>query len=135
MDPRMMRQDMGGRRPSGMERAAPPAPPINPAPRMSPQMPAIDAELNRDVFPDPPSWRNYIPEEQRELNSIPTSQENIISMLNQLRHYESLPGVGDWRPFDLSVRELDTDPEYGPPDSYKTFLKYNPEGYRAGVNY
>ena len=30
MDPRMMRQDMGGRRPPGMERAAPPAPPINP---------------------------------------------------------------------------------------------------------
>ena len=43
--PRMM-----SHRPPGMERAAPPAPPINPAPRVSPQMPAIDTELNRDVF-------------------------------------------------------------------------------------
>lgn len=146
MDPRMMSQDMGVRRAPGMERAAPPAPPINPAPRVSPQMPRVDAELNRDVFL--PTWadggasvtgggggqeyvrrKNYIPEEQRDLNSIPTSEERIVSMLNQLRHYESLPGVGHWSSGNASVRQLDTDPAYGPPESAATFLRYHPEGY------
>lgn len=126
MDPRMMSQDMGGRRP--------------------PQMPAVDAELNRDVFL--PTWADgaasvtgggggqeyvrrgkYIPEEQRELNSIPTSAERIISLLNRLRHYESLPGVDHWRSPYADVRVLDTDPEYGPPESAETFLRYHPEGY------
>ena len=66
-------------------------------------MPAVDAELNRDVFPpgvprgskEPRPRRNYVPMEQQTINSIPTSEENIVNMLRLLRAYESVPTVAD----------------------------------------
>ena len=59
---------------------------------------------------------NYIPQEQQNLNSIPSSGENIVRLLDQLRHYESLPGVGHWSSGNPSVRLPDTNPAYGPPE-------------------
>lgn len=104
---------------------------------MNPNMPSIDSELNRDVFA--PSWasgeasvqrldgttggeeyvrrRNYIPAEQQRLMATPSTIDMIRALLEQQRHYESLPGVGHWSSGNPSVRLIDTDPAYGPPEA------------------
>ena len=124
-----------------MERPAPPAPPIKfaprvPAPRVSLPMPAVDAELNRDVFS--PTWSdggasvqrldgttggeeyvrrpNYIPQEQQTLNSIPTSEEKVRRLMEQLRSMDR-QGVEVWPPVEgpsVSLINENIPKPYGP---------------------
>ena len=90
---------------------------------MNPRLPSIDSELNRDVFEDSllgPSYvrrDGYIPEEQQRFLATPSTTDMIRALLEQQRHYESLPGVGHVSSGNPSGRLIDTDPAYGPPEA------------------